>query len=552
MKSWHLLILLFLCGYKANAQFINPLPIPDTLSGPIFQLSFKNDSASLFQGNKTKSYSYSTGNFLGPTLLFRRGWNISPGIFNQSDDTTTLHWHGLHIPAHADGGPHSPILPGQTWEPHFTCLDKAGTYWYHPHFHGKTGKQTMKGAAGLIIVRDGEEALLPLPRTYGKDDFPIILQSLQFDPNQQIIPNGLQDSILLVNGTLNAYLNVPGQWLRFRILNASNARNFRLGFSDNLPFFVIGNDGGLLGRPVQLSRCNLAPGERIECMVDLTGKNGQTLHLRSFASEIPAGTQGGPLGFVPPGTPPMSSPLNGIDYSLLELRVGQPLPGLQTQLPDSLVSFQRLEESSSVNERFFRFASLNPGSPAGPFVINDSIFSMERVDFSVPIGNTEIWNIHNQTVVAHPFHLHGFSFFILDRFGAPPAPEEAGRKDMVQLAPNEQVRIIARFNNFADTSMPYMYHCHILHHEDEGMMGQFVVKPLISRINKPDSRARGSLGLVSDFLPWESGKAVGIFHITGVRVGTYSASDQGIKVQHLPPGSYHAISEGKILRFQKI
>jgi bilirubin oxidase len=552
MKSWHLLILFLLGVFKAKAQFTNPLPIPDTLSGPIFQLSFKNDSSSFFQGHKTKTYAYGNDTFLGPTLILRRGWNISPGIFNQSDDTTTLHWHGLHIPAHADGGPHSPILSGQTWEPHFTCLDKAGTYWYHPHFHGKTGKQTMKGAAGLIIVRDGEEAQLPLPRTYGKDDFPIILQSLQFDPNQQIIPNGLQDSILLVNGTQNPYLNVPGQWLRFRILNASNARNFRIGFSENLPFYVIGNDGGLLGRPVALTRCNLAPGERIECMIDLTGRNGQTLHLRSFASEIPAGTQGGPLGFLPPGTPPMSSPLNGIDFSLLELRVGQPLPGLQTQLPDSLVNFQRLEESSSVNERFFRFASVVPGSPAGPFVINDSVFSMERVDFSVPVGNTEIWSLHNQTVVAHPFHLHGFSFFILDRFGAPPAPEEAGRKDMVQLAPNEQVRIISRFNNFADTTMPYMYHCHILHHEDEGMMGQFVVKPLISQAKKNIGKSPQNLGLVHNILPWKGSEPVEIWHISGSRTGTFHATEDGIHLAHLPAGSYLALSGKRFFRFQKI
>lgn len=547
-----LLILVFLSWiHQAKAQFVNPLFLPDTLSSPVFQLSFQNGTKSFFPPSPTQTYSYSASDFLGPTLILRRGWNLSPGIFNQSDDTTTLHWHGLHIPAHADGGPHSPILPGQTWEPHFTVLDKAGTYWYHPHFHGKTGKQTMKGAAGLIIVRDGEEGQLAIPRIYGKDDFPLVLQCLEFDPNQQIIPQGLQDSILLVNGTQHAFLNVPAQWVRFRILNASNARNFRIGFSNSLPFYVIGNDGGLLGRPVPLTRCNLAPGERIECMVDLHGKSGQNLHLRSFASEIPTGTQGGPLGFLPPGTPPMSSPLNGIDFSLLELRVGDSLPGIYTQLPDSLVAIQRLEESSAGNERFFRFTSLNPGSPAGPFVINDSSFSMNRVDFGVPVGQTEIWNLHNQTVVAHPFHLHGFSFFILDRFGASPSPEEAGRKDMVQLAPNEQVRIIARFANFPDTTMPYMYHCHILHHEDEGMMGQFVVRPQVTKLKNFQHSNPNSAGLVDEILPWTQREMVQIFHITGRRIGTFQPVNQEIGINNLPSGSYVAISESQIRRFQK-
>ena len=463
------------CFGTLKAQFTQPLPIPDTLSGPIFSLNFAEGQKNLLPGSPTNTYAYNGAGFLGPTLIIKRGMAIEATVTNQTTDTTTLHWHGLHVPAHADGGPHSPILPAQVWEPHFNCLDRAGTYWYHPHFHGKTGKQTLKGGAGLILVRDAEEGLLPLPRTYGKDDFPMILQSLEFGPDNQILPLGLRDSIVLVNGQTNPYADVPAQWVRFRVLNASNARNFWLGFQDNRTFSLIGTDGGLLGRPVAVTRIKLAPGERAECMVNFTGLSGQTLYWKSFGSEIPVGTQGGPLGPMPIGSPSMESPLNGTDFQVLQLRVGPAIPGNNTTLPDSLVIQRRLREQDADGERTVVFSSAVPGSPLGPFLVNDSSFSMERIDFRIPINRTEIWTIHNQTVVAHPFHLHGFTFYILDRYGSPVGPEEAGRKDMVQLSPNELVRIMVRFTDFADSTMPYMFHCHILTHEDEGMMGQFLV-----------------------------------------------------------------------------
>jgi blue copper oxidase len=469
------LFLLFFAAYTGHAQFTVPLPVPDTLPGPIFNLNFAQSQKSLLPGTPTATFAYNGAGFLGPTLILKRGMEVEATVTNQTTDTTTLHWHGLHVPAHADGGPHSPILPFQTWEPHFTCLDRAGTYWYHPHFHGKTGQQTLKGGAGLILVRDAEEGLLPLPRTYGKDDLPLIIQSLEFGPDNQILPLGLRDSIVLINGQTQPYAEVPAQWVRFRMLNASNARNFWVGFEDNRTFSMIGTDGGLLGRPVPVTRIKLAPGERAECMVNFSGQTGQTLHLKSFGSEIPSGTQGGPLGPMPIGTPSMESPLNGTDFQVLQIRVGAPMPGTNTSLPDSLVIQRRLREQDADGERTVVFSSSVPGSPMGPFLVNDSSFSMERIDFKIPINRTEIWTLHNQTVVAHPFHMHGFSFFILDRYGNPVGPEEAGRKDMVQLSPNELVRIAVRFTNFADSTMPYMFHCHILTHEDEGMMGQFVV-----------------------------------------------------------------------------
>jgi bilirubin oxidase len=467
----------------AKAQFNNPLFIPDTLLGPIINLSIANSQKQILPGPITNTLSYNGFPMLGPTLILRRGWQIETTVQNNLSDTTTLHWHGLHVSAHTDGGPHSPILPGQQWNPHFTCLDKASTYWYHPHFHKKTARQTLNGAAGFIIVRDGEEGSLALPRKYGEDDFPLVIQSFEMDAQNQLKPEGQQDSVVLVNATHKPFLSVPAQWVRFRVLNASNARNFYLGLQDTLPLFLIGSDGGLLGKPLKMNRIKLSPGERAEILVNFSGKENQAFRLKSYGSEIPSGIQGGPTIPTPPGAPSLESPINGIDFDLMEFRVGNALPSVITQISDSLALQTRIPESEATFERSIRFSASIPGSTVGPFLVNDSLFNMDRIDFSVPVNTTEIWTLYNQTTVAHPFHLHGFQFYILDRFGAPPSPEENGRKDMVLLTAQEQVRIIARFTNFPDTNMPYMFHCHLLTHEDEGMMGQFVVSPQTSKQN---------------------------------------------------------------------
>lgn len=468
-------ILLSLLFFYLRAQPNQALFIPDTLLGPILPLSMGQAQLQLKAGAPTATLSYNQQAYMGPTLILRRGWSVSATVQNTLSDSTSLHWHGIHLPAHADGGPHSPILPLQQWNPHFTCTDRASTYWYHPHFHQKTARQTLKGAFGFILVRDAEEANLNLPRRYGIDDFPIALQSLELDEQNQIKPEGLQDSIVLANGTLGAYLSVPAQVVRFRLLNGSNARNFYLGFEEALPMFQIGSDGGLLPQPIAGNRIRLAPGERAEILVNFNGMAGQNFFLKSFGSEIPSGVQGGPTIPVPIGEPSMYSPLNGIDFSVLELRVQAPTPNAIVTIPNSLVQNTRIAEQEATEQRQITFSSLVPGSPSGPFLINDSLFRLDRVDFQIPANQVEIWNIHNQTTVAHPLHLHGLQFFILDRFGVTPGPEEQGRKDVVLVYPNEQMRIIARFPPFADTSMPYMFHCHILTHEDEGMMGQFVV-----------------------------------------------------------------------------
>ena len=470
-----LLLLTGLSGYSQNA-----IPIPDTLSGPVYNLDMHPDSVQFLPGVKTFTNAFNQYSYLGPTLIMHKGDMINLNVQNLLDDTTTVHWHGLHVPAMADGGPHTFFLSGTTWSPMFTVMNNAATYWYHPHLHMKTGQQAMRGAAGMIIVRDSVESTLNLPRQYGVDDFPIIVQTQQFDSANQILWRGMHDSTIFVNGTQDPMLSVPAQIVRFRMLNASQERNYNFGFTGNMPFQVIGNDGGLLTAPVQVTRIRLSPGERVEILLDLNGMTGQQFYLMSYASEFPTGIQGGTP--IPSMNTAMYSPINGIDFNILQLNVTPPTVNPVTTIPSSLVSFTPLDEANMNDFRNIIISTQNMMSPDGPFYFNGQMFDMERIDYRIPINNTEVWSLSNQTMVAHPFHIHDVQFFVLDRNGIPAQPYEAGFKDVVLVGPNESVRFITKFEDFADTTMPYMYHCHILMHEDDGMMGQFVVVPNTTNI----------------------------------------------------------------------
>lgn len=467
------LVLLCILIFKMHSQ--NPLFIPDTLAGPNYALTMHKDSVQFFPGKKSHTYAYNINKYLGPTLIFKKGTNVNISVTNQIGDTTTVHWHGIHLPSKWDGGPHTPILPNATWNPQFTVMDNAATYWYHPHMHMKTAVQAIKGAAGLIIVRDNIESALVLPRKYGVDDFPLVVQCQQYDTLNQSMPKGMEDSTLLVNGTMNPFLNLPAQVVRMRILNASGERTFNFGFSGNKPFYQIASDGGLLNAPNLSTRIRLSPGERAEILINLTGMNTQTLHLMCYGSELPIGVQGGPTMPMPPGSPPMNSPFNGIDYNIMKINVVAPTSNPVTTIPTALTSNTVYSESQANANRKIRFTADSAMVMDGPFYFNDSTFDMMRVDYKIPLNSTEIWTLVNKTMVAHPFHIHDSQFFILDRNGIPVGPEEKGRKDVVLVLPDDSVRFITKFEDFADDQIPYMFHCHILMHEDDGMMGQFVV-----------------------------------------------------------------------------
>ncbi len=456
-----------------------PVAIPDTLSGTTFYMTIQNSTYQFYPGIVSESMGVN-GPVLGPTLIMNRGDFVSLFLDNQLGQETTMHWHGMHVSAENDGGPHTVIGIDEIWTPAFTVLDKAGTYWYHPHLHENTNLQVSKGIAGFIIVRDAEEAALNLPRTYGIDDFPLVIQTKTIDASGQIIIPSNADSVLMVNATINPGLAVPAQVVRLRLLNGSSQRVFNLGLTGNQEFSLIASDGGLLENPVSLTRLWLAPGERAEILVDFSQVSGSSVSLRSFASEFPNGI----YGAAQPGMSAMQTldgydpnPLNGNDFDIILFQIQPPTTNPVTSIPATLVSIEPYLESMADTTRTFTLDPVSMGQNVlnGDFLINDTYFNMDIINEIIPLNNTEIWSITNQSPIAHPFHIHDIQFYILDRNGVPPELPEQGRKDVVLVKPQETVRFITRFEDFTSDSVPYMYHCHMLTHEDTGMMGQFIV-----------------------------------------------------------------------------
>lgn len=472
------LCLLILSVAPSQAQ--TTLSIPDTLSGQVLSLQIQNGQSTIFPGISTQTMGFN-GNMLGPTLILRRNQTVDLRVFNNLADTTTVHWHGLHVAPENDGGPHTFILPGTLWNPVFTVHDWAGTYWYHPHLHYKTNEHVSKGLSGFIIVRDSLEDALALPRTYGIDDFPLLLQTKSFNSSRQITFDNPYDSVVLVNGTRQAQLTVPAQCVRLRLLNGSSERVMNIGLSQNLGFHLIGTDGGLLEQSVALNRLQLAPGERAEVVVNLQGRTGQIIQLMSYGAELPnavygAAQPGMGAGQVIPGY--TGNPLNGSNFTLLTLSVGAPLPQGIFSVPSSLIPHEPWLEAQADTTRVFTFMPENMGPTAiqGPFMINNQHFDMQVINHQIPFNNIEIWELVNQTPIAHPFHIHDVQFYVLSVNGQIPAPQLRGRKDVVLVpAGMGRVRFITKFETHHNNHIPYMYHCHMLTHEDHGMMGQFLV-----------------------------------------------------------------------------
>ncbi len=460
----------------------NPLFVPPAIMGTTFNLNIQNGMTQFYAGINTPTYGIN-GALLAPTLIVNKWDWVTMNVTNNltgNGNSTTIHWHGLHVPSMDDGGPHRVINQGGTWSPHFQILNGAGTFWYHPHGAGKTDLHVSKGIAGMIIVKDSAEAILTLPRTYGVDDFPIIVQSKAFDVLNQIAVSTEEDTAVCVNGTMHSFLDAPAQVIRLRLLNGSSMRTYNFGFTSNKSFKMIATDGGLLDSAITLTRIRLSPGERAEILLDLQGMSGQTIHLISFSSEMPSGIYGaatvsGMMG----GTIPdyNLNPLNGADFGILQINVVAQSVNPVTILPTTLTT--NTPWTGYTVSRNFNLQPDSMMSPqdqvAGPFNINGAHFDMGVINVTTYLNNTEKWRITNNTGIAHPFHIHDMHFYLLNVNGGAVPNYEKGKKDVVLVLPNQYVEFITKFEDFADDSVPYMYHCHLLHHEDDGMMGSFRV-----------------------------------------------------------------------------
>ena len=230
----------------ASTPGFNALWIPPALEGPDFALDLAPSTAKLLDGADVAPISYNGAPMWGPTLIMRKGDDVSIAVTNHLAEDTTTHWHGIHLPPEMDGGPHQVIAPGATWNPSWTVKNNAATYWYHPHAHELTWKQMNQGAGGFLIIRDDEEAALDLPRTYGVDDIPLVLTSRAFTDTGEIETTRIYGDHALANGVMDAEVGLPAQRVRFRILNAEIERAYTLGFSDGRSFSVIATDSAYL------------------------------------------------------------------------------------------------------------------------------------------------------------------------------------------------------------------------------------------------------------------------------------------------------------------
>ena len=416
----------------------------------------------------------------------------------------------MHVAGKIDGSPHNIIKPGDTWDITLPIKQEASTNWYHPHLNGKTSEQVHAGLAGLYLIEDENSQNLPLPNTYGADDIPVIVQDRNFTNgvmdkysiNKEMM-DGKFENTLVVNGTIDPYVEVPKGWVRLRLLNGSNARSYDFHLKNNEPFYKIATEGGFLEKPVEINSLRMTPGERNEIMIDMS--DGKTRQL--LTTFIPVNDN-------------ISGELKESIKRVLEIRVDNERKS-DSELPEKLNTIKFFNETDAIVRRTFKLSMdmiennkmdmmndegmmhMNENSKMNidennmmdmskdnkmnhpdyensmsnmmhVLSINGKSIDISRIDERVRKGDIEIWTVTRENM-NHPFHMHGTSFQILSQNGRPPAPEDKGWKDTIEIG-HGPTELIMKFDYEATDEYPYMYHCHILEHEDGGMMGQFTVK----------------------------------------------------------------------------
>lgn len=465
--------------FQADAAEPQPLRIPELIDarsrGNAISLTAQTGRTTFLPGGESTTYGFN-GAYLGPTLRLHRGDEVEIAVSNAMREATAVHWHGLLVPAEVDGGPHQTIERGATWRPRMKVDQPAATLWYHAHVHGETARQVYGGLAGMILVADEAERALGLPSTYGVDDLPLIVQDKAFEGGRLIYPghpmflmHGMRGDTILANGTPNAVARVPRGLTRLRLVNGSNARVYNFSFSDGRDFHWIASDAGLLEKPIARRSLWLAPGQRAELLVDFS--DGRDAVLRTG----PDPTFGmGMMGMMSSGS------LGGSAEVVRFAPQGE--PAATGHIPDRLAARERLDPAQ-VSRRRRLVLTMGHGmmgrggmgmmrggmDMTGMFGINGRPFDMERVDHTVRLGDTEVWEVSGE-MMAHPFHIHGVHFEVLSRAGSRPEIEDSGLRDTVLV--QEPVELLVRFAQPAARA-PFMFHCHTLEHEDAGMMGQF-------------------------------------------------------------------------------
>lgn len=418
-------------------------------------------SSEILPGVDTPTWGFN-GNHLGPTIKVSRGDKVELKVRSAVPETTSVHWHGALVPAKADGGPHSPIDPGDEWSATFVVDQPAATIWYHPHPHGRTGVQAYRGLAGMMIIEDEFSERLSLPRNYGVDDIPVVLMDANINADGTLDETedsdvGLLGDVIHVNGIVDPVFEASTTRVRLRLLNGSTMRFHRIGFEDQRAFMHIASDAGLFDVPRDATSVTLGPGERCEVVVECSP--GEEIMLRSLGFEDNLGV---PEDDFAPNFRLQET------HDLLLLRAADTLRPSPTPLA-TLVK-RPVPAHEGLIERHF---DLNG------FQINGKSMDMNRVDLAIAHDQPEIWNVRNGNADwVHNFHIHDAAFQVLDVRGTDAVFDYEGWKDTVTIPPNAQVKLLVQFGQYTDPHYPYMYHCHMLYHEDQGLMGQFIkMKP---------------------------------------------------------------------------
>lgn len=434
--------------YEEMNELIVPPLIDSRMSPQPIELNIQDGTHEFFPGvlSHTKGYN---GGYLGPTILMHKGDDVHLQFNNNIGESTSVHGHGLHVPGEVDGGPQLRIEPGDTWDVTLPIRQEASTNWYHPHLMGSTAEQVHAGLAGFYLIEDNNSQSLDIPKTYGVDDFPIAIQDRSFLGGRMIdYPVGqtgdLRENTLVINGTVDPFISVPKSNVRLRLLNASNSRSYEIFIKGNLPFHKIATEGGFLESPVQLTKIRMSPGERNEIIIDMS--SGDVELMAYYLPER--------LNNADPNSDPISR--------VLYLKADQNLNPINTTLSQSLNTIQKHNEGDVIKTRNFNISNGK---------INGKSMNINVINEMVNKGELEKWKIKSGR---HPFHMHGVSFLILSVNGSYPNLEDQGWKDT--FMPNGEGEILLRFDYEATNDYPYMYHCHILEHEDAGMMGQFTVQ----------------------------------------------------------------------------
>lgn len=484
-----------------------------------------------FQAGSSAASAGINGNYFGPVVRLQNKSHVRFAVENAMDEVTTLHWHGLMIPSDMDGGPHNVINPGATWQPEFDINQPASFNWFHPHTHMDTARQAHMGAAGLLHVSDGGDRERGLPDTFGSDDLFLAFQDRRvidgdnvYAPDFMDLMHGFRGQYLTVNGAIAPVATVPQSIVRLRLLNASNSRNYHFHFSDGRMMHAIASDGGFLAKPVAVNILTIAPGERYEVLVDFSNgmaadftslpddgsgrtpqlSDAQSLeHLMRF--EVSDGLKADVMKLVSALEEPAaadaaksvktrsfvfdenmagnmammrkkmmgseSSPMGQMDHSKMDhSQMGQ------MQMPQPSKMQEMMSGAMDHGEHSARTADqMGPSLTAATSGITMSIagkpFDMSRVDVEAKLGSMEIWKL-KAVEMGHPFHIHGANFRVLTKNGQAAPDYQKGWKDTVLV--DGEAELLVHFKAEGKRSHPFMFHCHVLEHEDVGMMGQFV------------------------------------------------------------------------------